>query len=104
MRRIEKPVPTHDILIDALQLQRRFLQRFLEQLVHVSTADYKGHVVNGFTAAQIPDWEIRQQIQKIDEALYPPPPKQHMFDASDVSPDVCCVCGKVANYKTHLGN
>lgn len=46
-----------------------FIECFLEQLIHVPVKDERGHVVNGFAAAQIPDWRLRQKLDDIRAAL-----------------------------------
>jgi hypothetical protein len=63
-----------DKLREALAGQLRFLERHLETLVHVPCKDECGHVVNGFAAAQIPDWAMRQQIDDLRAALAAPTP------------------------------
>jgi hypothetical protein len=54
---------------EELQAQLRWLRTALERLVHVPTADGAGRIVNGFAAAQLPDWQIKQRIEALEAAI-----------------------------------
>lgn len=57
------------VLRDTLHSELLFLRRFLEKLISVPVTDERGHVVNRYAAAQIPDWELRQRLEEIESAL-----------------------------------
>lgn len=61
------------LIIEALQTLRSdaaFLRHYLENYtVSVQTKDERGYVVNGFMAAQIPTWAVRQRLEDIDHAI-----------------------------------
>lgn len=56
-------------MYEALSSTGHMLRRFLDRLVSVPVTNERGQIVNRFAAAQIPDWEIRQQLEDIDAAL-----------------------------------
>lgn len=56
-------------LVEALRADALFLRRFLELLHSVPVADERGHIVNSFAAALVPDWELKQRLEDIDAAL-----------------------------------
>ena len=53
---------------ETLRAEAAFLRRHLERLIHVSV-EGGGQIVNGFAAAQIPDWEMRQRLDDIETVL-----------------------------------
>ena len=53
-------------LLESASDQIHWLRNYLTQLVHVPTKDGNGHIVNGFAAAQIPDWAIRQKLHDLE--------------------------------------
>lgn len=58
------------VLRETLRSDAAFLRHYLANyIVSVQTKDERGYVVNGFAAAQIPDWAIRQRLDDIDAAL-----------------------------------
>jgi hypothetical protein len=63
---VSEPTET---LREALEGLRGWLSRHLERLVHVPVKDERGYIVNGFAAAQIPDWDIKQRLSEINELL-----------------------------------
>ena len=56
-------------LRDALSDQTKWLQYYLTQLIHISVPGVAGVGENGFAAAQIPDWAIKQKIDNLLAAL-----------------------------------
>ena len=68
---------------EAIRSQIGFLKRHLEQLVHIPVKDERGHIVNGFAAAQIPDWQMRQQVADL-EAVLGQPTQEELY---------CYACG-----------
>lgn len=48
---------------------KEWLKGKLQNCVHVATKDERGHIVNGFAAIQIPDWEVKQRLDEIAAAL-----------------------------------
>jgi len=58
-------------LEEALHSDALFLRRFLEKLTHHSVTGLHGQVVNGYAAAEIPEWEMRQRLDDIEAAIAP---------------------------------
>lgn len=56
-------------LLEEMSDQIAWLKHYLSQLVHVSTRDDHGQIVNGFAAAQIPDWAIKQKLESLEAAI-----------------------------------
>ena len=56
-------------VVGALTSESLFLRRFLEKLQHHSVTGNYGQVINGYAAAEIPEWEMRQRLDDIDAAL-----------------------------------
>jgi hypothetical protein len=57
-------------LLETLKSDAAFLRHYLEYYtVHVATKDERGHVVNGFSAVQIPSSAVRQRLDDIDAAI-----------------------------------
>jgi hypothetical protein len=46
-----------------------WIRRRLETLEHRSVTDERGRYVNGFAFSAVPDWELRQKLEAIDEDL-----------------------------------
>ncbi len=66
---IRRAVNAHDDLVEALASEAGFLRRFLEKLTHHSVTGDQGQIVNGYAAAEIPEWEMRQRLDDIEAAL-----------------------------------
>lgn len=46
-----------------------WLRHWLTQLVHVRVEDEKGNYANGYAAARIPDWSIRQKLEELEKTI-----------------------------------
>lgn len=89
-----------DILLETLRSDRLFLKRYLDQLVHISTRDDKGNIVNGFAAAQIPDWTLRQRIDDIEAGLARA--ASSTLQTTPEYPKPCGICNGVIESKDDL--
>lgn len=56
-------------MAEALRSEALFLRRFLEKLTHHSVTGANGQIVNGYAAAEVPDWEMRQRLDDIEAAI-----------------------------------
>lgn len=54
---------------EALQDEKRLLERLLQNLEHHESRTVAGQWVNAWAAASIPEWEIRQRLEAIAAAL-----------------------------------
>src|SRR3972149_8992601 len=58
----------HEEQLEALQGQAAFLRRFLEKLTNHSVFG-AGQIINGYAAAEIPEWELRQRLDDCVAAI-----------------------------------
>ena len=56
-------------LREALASDALFLRRFLGKVTHHDTYGAHGAIVNGYAAAEVPDWEMLQRLDDIEAAL-----------------------------------
>lgn len=45
-----------------------WLRRHLERLTYIAESDQSGHP-HGYSVVQIPDWEVRQKLEALEETL-----------------------------------
>jgi hypothetical protein len=56
-------------LLEACRDTVAWIERHLQTLEHRDVHDARGNIVNGFAAAIVPDWDMRQKLESLREDI-----------------------------------